>query len=187
MRSRSNKQFVVGVAVAALIAVLALPASADGFIRGIVVNVDGVDYYLAGPPDAPGGARDVPGHYWVQAGPDKLVGKHYNTGPFGAPNWWSSDAGDSEFLFKVDGIIDTWTPEKAEWYAARGYVHHHELVSVADGTLYPTKVVWLRHIAQTSFTLDGGPHPPDPGIAMTPGIAFDFLPNWSMPYMPGAH
>lgn len=187
MTSKLNKLLTLTIAVAALIAVLALPASAEGFIRGIVVNVDGTDYFLAGPPDAPNGIGDVPGHAWVQAGPDKLVGKHYNTGPFGAPSWWSSDAGDGEFLFVVDGLIDTWTPEKAEWYAGRGYVHYHELVSIADGSLHPTKVVWLKHTARTSFTLDGGPHPPDPGVEVTPGITYDFLPNWNQPYMPDAH
>lgn len=184
MNFKLSKLFLVGTAVVALAAVLALPASAGGFVRGIVVNVDGVDYYLAGPPDAPGGARDVPGHYWVQAGPDKLVGKHYNTGPFGAPQWWSSDAPDGEFLFKVDGIIDTWSPEKAARYASRGYVHYHELISVADGSLHPDKVVWLKHTARTSFTLDGGPHPPHDPPYITPGVAYNFLPNWDKPYNP---
>ena len=184
MKLRSSKHFLVGLAVVALAVVMVLPVSADGFTHGIVINVDDVDYYMAGPPDAPGGARDVPGHYWVQAGPDKVVGKHYNTGPFGAPQWWSSDAADGEFLFKVDGIIDTWTPQKAEEYAARGYVHYHELVTVENGNLHPTKVVWFKHTARTSFTLDGGPHPPKPGIVMTPGVADNFLPNWFNPYTP---
>jgi selenium-binding protein 1 len=184
MKSKLSRRFLVGFAVALLAAMLAVPVTADGFIRGIVVNVDGADYYLAGPPDAPGGARDVPGHYWVQAGPNKIVGKHYNTGPFDAPSWWSSDAGDGEFLFKVDGIVDTWTLKKAERYAEKGYVHYHELVRVDDGSPHPEKVVWFRHIARTSFTLDGGPHPPDPGIEITPGVAFSFLPNWSQPYSP---
>ena len=184
MKLRLSKHLMIDTAVVALAAVLALPVSADGFTRGIVINVDGADYYLAGPPDAPDGARDVPGHYWAQAGPDKIVGKHYNTGPFGADSWWSSDAGNGEFLFKVDGIIDTWTLDKATDYAARGYVHYHELVSVADETLHPTKVVWFKHTARTSFTLDGGPHPSDPGIEITPGVAFSFLPSWLNPYNP---
>ena len=58
---------------------IAAPVSAKGFVHGIVVNVDGEDYYLAGAPDGPGGAFDVPGHDWVQAGPNKLVGKHITT------------------------------------------------------------------------------------------------------------
>jgi len=52
-----------------------------GFVHGIVIPVDGEDYYFDGPPDGPGGATDIPGHTWVQAGPNQLVGKHYNTGP----------------------------------------------------------------------------------------------------------
>ncbi|WP_372595196.1 hypothetical protein [Actinotalea sp.] len=51
-----------------------------------------------------------------------------------------------------------WSAEKAEEYAARGYVHHHELRRVPDGALLPSKVPWLKHIARTSFKLDGGPH-----------------------------
>jgi hypothetical protein len=100
MKLRLSKHLMVVVAVVALAAVMVLPVSAGGFTRGIVINVGDVDYYLAGPPDAPDGARGVPGHYWVQAGREKIVGKHYNTGPFGASQWWSADAADGEYLFK---------------------------------------------------------------------------------------
>lgn len=163
--------------------VTAAPIGADGFERGIVLTVDGTDYWLAGPPDGPDGSRDVPGHYWVSGNSSQLVGKHYNTGPFGAPSWWSSDAGDGALLYVVHGVVDTWSAEKAETYAARGYTHYHELVSTADLSLHPTKVVWLRHHARTSFTLDGGPRP-DLAHTVTPGIDFEFINNWFVPYAP---
>lgn len=173
----------MALVVVALVAFTIVPANAEGFVHGIVINVDGVDYFFEGPADGPNGERDVPGHYWVQSSPDKLVGKHYNTGPVSAPQWWSSDAPDGELLYMVTAIIDTWSEEKAAEYASRGYVHYHELVSVADGTLHPTKVVWLKHVARTSFTLDGGPHP-ELSHAVTPGVDYEFIPNWSMPYPP---
>jgi len=154
-----------------------------GFVHGIIVTVDGMDYYLAGAPDGPDGATDIPGHYWVMAGPNQLVGKHYNTGPFGDSFWWSSDAEDGGLLYIVHAIIDTWSEEKAMWYASRGYVHYHELVTVSDGTLHPTLVVWLKHIARTSFTLDGGPHP-ELAHSVTPGVDYEFIPNGMMPYTP---
>lgn len=154
-----------------------------GFVHGIIVEVDGEDFYFAGAPDGSDGSLDVPGHYWVMAGKDKLVGKHYNTGPFGAPQWWSSDADDGAYLYKVDAIIDEWTHQKAEDYAAKGFVHYHEFVSVEDGSLHPSKVVWLKHIARTSFTLDGGPMP-EMSHEVTPGIDWEFMPNYSMPYEP---
>ncbi|NIW44978.1 MAG: hypothetical protein GWN14_01535 [candidate division Zixibacteria bacterium] len=157
--------------------------SAGGFEHGVVFLVDGEEYYMAGAPDGPGGAIDIPGHTWVQAGPDQVTGKHYNTGPFGAPQWWSSDAPDGSLLFIVHGIFDTWTPEKAEAYASQGYVHYHELVSVQDGSLHPTKVVWLKHFARSFFSFDGGPHP-ELAFEASPGVAFEFIPNWSMPYSP---
>lgn len=176
-----------GVVVLSLALVSALvmmsTAGARGFTHALTVDVDGEAYYLAGAPDGPDGAFDIPGHYWVQAGPNQLAGKHFNTGPFGAPQWWSSDAPDREFLYVVHGIIDSWSVEKAESYATRGYIHYHELVSVEDGTLHPTKVVWLRHIARTSFTLDGGPHP-ELSHEVTPGIDTEFIPNWATPYNP---
>ncbi len=177
------RRILIVLAVAALLVASVYPVSAStsGFERGVVLTVDGVDYWLAGPPDGPGGARDVPGHWWVVAGPRQLVGKHYNTGPFGAPSWWSSDAPDGELLYMVHGVIDVWTPELAESYAARGYTHYHELVAVADGALHPTKVVWLRHHARTTFTLDGGPRP-DLGHEVTPGIDFEFINNYFVPY-----
>jgi selenium-binding protein 1 len=185
MGSRLNlrKYVLASLLVVAIAALVALPVGAAGFTHGIVISVDGEDYYLAGPPDGPNGELDIPGHYWVQAGPDQLVGKHYNTGPFGAPSWWSSDGGDGELLYVVHGIIDTWTPEKATWYASRGYVHYHELIRVSDETLHPTKVVWLRHTARSSFWLDGGPHP-ELAYYATPGVNYDFLPNGMMPYTP---
>ncbi|MBE0411718.1 MAG: hypothetical protein IBX69_18480 [Anaerolineales bacterium] len=179
----NRKSIITIMALLSFLAVTVTPAFAAGFVRGIAITVDGEDYYLAGAPDAGDGAMDVPGHYWVQAGPNQLVGKHYNTGPFGAPNWWSSDAEDGQLLYIVHGIIDTWSAEKASDYAARGYTHYHELVAVSDGELHPTKVVWLKHTAVTSFTLDGGPRP-DFSHAVTPGIDFEFIPNWGMPYMP---
>ncbi len=192
MITKNNKRkqtFIVLIAVALLTLTVGV-ASADGFTHGPVIDVDGEEYYMDGAPDGPDGATDIPGHYWVQAGPNQVVGKHYNSGPKselypkGAPQWWSSDAPDGELLFVVQGIIDTWTPDKAAAYADRGYVHYHELITVADGTPHPTKVVWFKHIARTTFTLDGGPHPPDPGIEITPGVAYNFLPNWTMPYNP---
>lgn len=154
-----------------------------GFVHAITVNVDGEDYYLAGAPDGPGGATDIPGHYWVIAGRRQMVGKHYNTGPFEAPMWWSSDAPDGELLYVVHGIIDKWTDVKAARYASRGYVHYHELVSVDDGTLHPDKVVWLKHVARTRFTLDGGPAPQF-AHEVTPGVDYEFVPNGLVPYSP---
>ncbi|MHA1331543.1 MAG: hypothetical protein ACTSR2_10745 [Candidatus Hodarchaeales archaeon] len=58
-----------------------------GFVHDPTVPIDGVDYYLAGAPDADNGATDIPGHYWVLAGKNRLIGKHYNVGPFGMPQW----------------------------------------------------------------------------------------------------
>ncbi len=164
---------------------ITLPAfgKPKGFVHGIIVAVDGEDYYLAGAPDGPGDATDVPGHYWVMAGPTQLVGKHYNTGPFGAPQWWSSDAPDGELLYIAHARIDTWSEEKAEHYASRGYTHYHELQRVSDDELHPTKVVWLKHTARTFFTLDGGPAPQF-AHEVTPGVDGEFIPNWSTPYSP---
>lgn len=179
----SKKYLLTWLGLVVLAALIAVPVGAQGFQRWPVITVDGTDYYWAGAPDGPNGETDVPGHYWVQAGKNKLIAKHYNTGPFGAPQWWSSDAPDGELLYIADISIDEWTPDKAEKYAARGYVHYHELLSVADGTPHPTKVGWFKHTARTSFTLDGGPAPQF-AHEVTPGIDFDFIPNWQTPYEP---
>jgi len=157
--------------------------NSKGFVHGIVVNIDGDDYYFGGAPDGPGGAIDVPGHSWVQAGPNQLVGKHYNTGPFDKPQFWSSDAPDGEYLYKVHAIIDTWSPEKAEMYAKKGYVHYHHFISVDTGDKHPSKVPWLKHTARTSFIFDGGPHHAVPHD-VTPGVDYEFMPNGSTPYNP---
>lgn len=177
----SKRNVILMLAMVALAALVITPVAAKGFTHAPVIYVDGEAYYMAGAPDGPNGATDIPGHSWIQTGPDRVVGKHFNTGPFGAPQWWSSDAPDGELLFKVNGIIDTWTKEKAEAYAARGYVHYHELLSVADGSEHPTKVVWLKHTARSSFNFDGGPHP-ELGHYVTPGVDFNFIPNGMMPY-----
>ena len=156
-------------------------ANAKGFVHGIVFEVDGIDYYMAGAPDGPNGEFDVPGHDWVQAGPNQLVGKHYNTGPFGMPQWWSSDAADGELLYIVHGIIDTWSSEKAEAYASRGYVHRHEMRAVDGGAEHPNKVIWLKHTARTTFNLDRGPMPGMTHL-VTPGVDLAFMNNYFMPY-----
>jgi selenium-binding protein 1 len=180
----SRKVIVLGMSLLVLLALTVGVASADGFVRWPVITVDGVDYYWVGAPDGPNGETDVPGHSWVLAGPNKLVGKHFNTGPFGASQWWSSDAPDGGLLYIAQVIIDEWTPEKAEMYASKGYVHYHELISVEGAELHPTKVGWFKHIARTSFNFDRGPRP-DLGHEVSQGIDFEFMPNWMNPYNPG--
>jgi hypothetical protein len=158
-----------------------------GFVHGIEIELDGEMYFFKGAPDGENGAIDVPGHYWVLAGKNRVVGKHFNTGPFEMSNWWSSDAKDGAYLYMVNGIIDTWSLEKAEAYYSRGYVHYHEFVLVADGTTeHPEKVIWLKHTAVTSFTLDGGPGAPGPLYEheVTPGIDFEFPNNSFTAYNP---
>ena len=175
--------FLIGTLVLLMPALLvfAAPVAAKGFMHGIPIDYNGNTYYFAGEPVGDG--WDVPGHDWVQAGPDHLIGKHYNTGPGGASKWWSSDAPDGGLLYTVHGIIDTWSLEKAASYSSRGYYHYHELLSAVDGSEHTTKVVWLKHTAVTSFTLDGGPHP-ELGHEVTPGIDSEFIPNGMMPYNP---
>lgn len=181
-----NKKNIAVIVLTLLFSILFIgQVGAQGFEHAPIFLVDGEEYYMAGAPDGPGDAVDVPGHTWVQTGPNQVQGKHYNTGPFGAPQWWSSDAPDGSLLFVVHGIIDTWTPEKAEMYASMGYVHRHELISVADGTPHPTKVVWLKHTARAFFSFDGGPMPAL-GFEASPGVAYEFMPNWFVPY-DGSH
>jgi hypothetical protein len=158
--------------------------SNSGFVHGIEIDIDGVMYYFAGHADGPLGSIDVPGHYWVQAGKNRVVGKHYNTGPFGASNWWSSDAIDGAHLYMVNGIIDTWTPEKAESYFSRGYVHRHEFVPVENGVEDTDKVIWLKHTAVTSFMLDGGPQDPPNIHDVTPGVDYGFPNNYNIDPFP---
>jgi hypothetical protein len=189
---------IVAIAAVAFTVSFASPASADGYEHGIVITVDGKDYYFDGAPDGPNGATDIPGHFWKQTSPTRLLGEHYNTGPFDAASWWSSDADDGSLIYTVEAIIDTWSQAKAGKYAASGYQHYHELVSVEDGSLHPQKVVWLRHTpaytvdsALANFTLDGGPHPElayEVDLA-NPLIVFNsvdrqFIPNYFIPYNP---
>ncbi|MGD9900349.1 MAG: hypothetical protein AB7T22_14590 [Calditrichaceae bacterium] len=154
-----------------------------GFEHALIVRVDGEDYYFAGAPDGPNGETDIPGHYWKMIGKNKLLGRHFNTGPFGSSKWWSSDAPDGALLYAVNAVIDTWSVHKAKFYARAGFVHYHELVRVSDGALHPTKIVWLQHVALMSFTLDGGPAPALSHV-VNPGIDFEFIPNGMTPYGP---
>jgi len=154
-----------------------------GFVHGIIIEIDGEDYYFAGPPDGPNGERDVPGHYWNQAGPNKVVGKHYNIGPFGAGQFWASETDFGELLYTVKGTIDFWSEDLAQEYFDKGYVHRHEFVRVSDGTPHPDKVIWLKHIAVTHFVFDG-PMAPNPMFEHTvsPGLDWDFPNNYMKPY-----
>jgi hypothetical protein len=102
-----SKRILVALALAALAAVMVVPVGASDFDRWPVITLDGEGYYWVGVPDGPDGETDVPGHYWVQAGPGKLVTKHYNTGPFGVPKWWSSDVPGGALLYvaPLDGAL----------------------------------------------------------------------------------
>lgn len=183
MKMKSQKTLVASGLLIALLVLTVSVASAAGFERWQLINIDGEGYYMAGPDTGPNGEPNVPGHSWVQAGPNNVVAKHYNTGPGGSSNFWSSDAPDGALLYIAQIIIDEWTPEKAEMYAARGYVHYHEFLSADTGEPHPTKVGWFKHIARTSFTLDGGPGSPF-YHSVTPGVDFEFIPNWENPYNP---
>jgi hypothetical protein len=154
-----------------------------GFRHAPTLYLDGEAYYMDGAPDGPDGATDIPGHYWVLSGTNKVQGKHFNTGPAGVPNWWASGTEDGALLYKVNGIIDTWSEEKAMAYAEEGYVHYHEMVRVSDGALHPELVVWLKHIAVRHFNLDGGPHP-ELAHNVSPGVDYEFIPNGMTPYTP---
>lgn len=187
-----NKMKKIMLATILAIGLIAAPAFAkpnwsknpEDFVHGIVITLDQEDYYFLGPPDGSGGARDIPGHSWVYGDdPYTLVGRHYNIGPFGMPQWWSSDASNGQLLFMVHAIIAPWTIEIVERMSKRGYIHYHELVHVTTGMKHPTMVVWLRHTAVSSFTFDGGPHP-EFGHHVTPGVDYEFIPNWMMPYTP---
>lgn len=185
------KYLAVALLAVALGAMLVSSAGANDFVHGIMIKVDRDYYYFDGAPDGPDGATDIPGHYWMQTAPNRLVGKHYNEGPFGADDWWSSDGGNDELLYEVEAVIDTWNPAKAGQYAARGFVHYHELVSVSTGEHHPRKVVWLRHKPVKEFTLDGGPHAElshavdfDNPLIVYDGYHYQFIPNYFIPYAP---
>ena len=158
------------------------------FVHGITVHTHEGNYYFQGAADGPNGEEDIPGHEWVQIGRNKYLAKHYNTGPFGAPQWWSSDADDGELLWAMEAIIDTWTEAKAVKYYTKGYVHYHILVSAKDGSRHPSKVAWLKHVAVTNFTFDGVPPLPAPEFAyeVSPGVDYNIAPNWDTPYDPNA-
>jgi hypothetical protein len=157
--------------------------SPQGFTAGIKIEVDGDDYYLPGPVVGPNGEKDVPGHEWKLESDNRLSGRHLNSGPNGAPQWWSSDAEDGALLFTVEAIIDTWSTEKADSYVDRGFVHYHELVNAATGENHPDKVLWLKHAAVDDFNFDRGPRS-DLGHMVERGIDLNFMPNAKMPYSP---
>lgn len=154
----------------------------DQYVHAIKFKVNGEYYYLAGAPDGPNGATDIPGHYWLQTDKKSFLGRHFNTGPGGLPAWWSSDVADGALLYIVIGKIDTWSQKKADMYYAKGFTHYHEMVSVETGELHPEKVIWLKHVAATDFTLNGGPHP-EYYHAVTRGVDYNFIPNGYVPYV----
>jgi hypothetical protein len=151
------------------------------YVHGIVITLDGEDYYFDGPADGMNGEKDIPGHYWVQLDTTHLLGLHYNYGPEMAAKWWSSNTEDGALLYTVGAVIDTWTADKAEKYAYMGYVHYHELVRVSDGAKHPDKIIWLRHQAVADYTLDGGPAP-DLSHDVTKGLDSTFINNYTVAY-----
>jgi selenium-binding protein 1 len=160
------------------------PAEPDASVeyrRGLIYELDGAEYYLDGALE--NGARDIAGHEWSLRPDGTVDGRHFNTGPFGMPKWWSSDAEDGQLLYNIHGIIDTWSEAKASDYHAQGYVHYHKLVTVEGRQPHPTKVMWAKHTAVASFTLDGGPMPWH-AHAVTPGVDFEFMHNHHFPYPP---
>ena len=159
------------------------PKWSNTFVHGVVIKVGHHEYYLEGPPDGANGEQDIPGHEWVQVSRNTIVGKHYNTGPFGAPNFWSLDAPNGALLWTMIGKIDTWSEAKAAKYYTEGFIHYHPLVSVKTGMRHKTKVVWLKHAAVMDFTFDGLPGAVEP-YKVKIGPDYKMAPNWNIPYDP---
>jgi len=160
---------------------------AKEFIHGITIKIDHHRYYFAGPPDGVNGASDVPGHTWLRVGKNRYLGKHFNTGPFGTPSYWSSDAGDGALLYAMEAIIDTWSETKALQYFMRGFVHYHTLVNAETNLLHPKKVAWFKHVAVKRFEFDGAGPLSFSGIeayTVMPGVDYQMAPNWDTPYTP---
>ena len=151
------------------------------YVAGLMVPIDGQYYYFTGAPVGDSGATDIPGHSWIITGDNSFIGAHFNSGPGGASKWWSSDAPDQALLYTVEAVVDTWSAENAAKYIGMGFIHYHEMASVKDGSLHPTKVVWLKHTAVTGFTLDGGPAPQF-AHSVKPGLDLEFVPQGMMPY-----
>jgi hypothetical protein len=186
-----NKIISITVVVAAIF-LLASQASAAptwgkdpaAFEHGIALDIDGETWYFRGPGSVDPAAHDVPGHTWVQTGPYHVVGRHYNVGPFDAAgeSWWAPGEPYGVLLFKVDGIIAPPPDDLDEKYAdhlqKKGYVHVHELID-EDGMMSEEMAVYLKHTAVRHFYFDPQmPMPMQVDHEVTPGIDFEFMPNW---------
>ena len=185
-----NKIISITIVVAAIL-LLASQASAAptwdkdpaAFVHGIALDIDGENWYFVGvgsvglPDNEP--VTDVPGHTWVQTGPNHVVGRHYNVGPYNEStenhelSWWASGEPDGVLLFKVDGIIAPLGLDPNSGYGAhlqkKGYVHVHELVNETNVQNQDIGV-YLKHTAVREFYLFDVFH-------VTPGV-YDFIPNW---------
>lgn len=153
------------------------------FVHGIVIELDGVGYYLDGPEDGPNGEKDMPGYFWKQVSSSRIIGESFNTGPFGTMKWWSSHMENGEHMYSILGVIDIWTLDLAEEYAKKGFVHYHELVSVDGGSYHPSKVLWLKHIAQKSIVFNG-PNAPNRTFEheVSPGVDANYPVNYMKAY-----
>lgn len=139
-----------------------------GFMQEPVIEYEGVEYNLAGPPFL----KDIPGHYWNVNG-DHIAGLHFNEGPM--PNFWASDIEDGALLYKVDGIIGY--NDGSMVPLQPGYIHWHEFVPVdGDSDYDPDIGVFLKHTAVDFFFFEGGPHPEN-AHWVEPGIDYNFIPN----------
>lgn len=151
------------------------------FTHGSSFLVEGETYYFKGPGSQPG-VTDVPGHTWVQSGPNSFQGRHYNIGPHGAASWWAPTESNKVLLFIVEAILDAWSPEISEEMASNGFIHYHEIVN-SDGEEHPTLVLWLKHIAVSFFLFAPAPMP-GAAHSVSPGVDLNFMPNYFIEYNP---
>jgi hypothetical protein len=155
--------------------------SNGGFTHGTAFEVAGDTYYMLGPGSI-AGEIDVPGHTWIQAGQNQIVGKHYNVGPWFLPGsaWWASGEPYGALLYSVHGIIDVPPAElsatEEDWYKSHGYVHIHEFVN--SGGILEDYVVYFKHTAVTAFMFNGGPGAPATNHYVEVGIDYEFPNNW---------
>lgn len=149
-----NKFIVLAILMVLFVISMMVFAHGEGeesaFTDSVVIEISGEDYTLD---------KGLPGHEWLQISDTEYFALHHNIGPDEAESWWASEADNDELLYVANIVIDTWTAEKAEDYAERGYVYYHPLVHIEGEAYHPELVAWFQHIAIESFNLDGGPQP----------------------------
>jgi hypothetical protein len=126
-----------------------------GFVQRLLSYVYDMDYYLAEALDGQDYANDAAGQYWIPVGEMLPIEGDYNITTIAGTSRYPADVNNGDFLYIVVEITEK-SKDGPDACAPEGYFHDYEVVSVPEGAMHSTAVLWINPLIETGYVRETG-------------------------------